>query len=147
MTVSGFDPFSTLDRLLSRTGYGEGGGGGRSLGLPVDVYRGGDDFIVEVDVPGIDPSKLELTVERNMLSISGERPARHDAEVVLCERPHAKFSRQLYLGENLDTENVQANYENGVLTIKIPLSRQARARKIDIAGGGERAIDVGGSKS
>jgi HSP20 family protein len=145
MTVSGFDPFSTMDRLLGRSGYGEGGS--RSLGLPVDVYRQGDEFIVEVDVPGMDPDKLDVTVERNMLSITGERPARHDgAEVVLCERPHARFSRQLYLGENLDTAGVRASYDNGVLTITIPVSQQARPRKIDVGSGSSGAIDVGGSE-
>jgi HSP20 family protein len=82
-----------------------------------------------------------------MLAISGERPPRHDdAEVLLCERPHARFSRQLYLGENLDTEGVKASYENGVLTITIPVSQQARPRKIEISGGGG-AIDVGGSNT
>jgi HSP20 family protein len=146
MTVSGFDPFSTVERLLGRSGLGEGGGG-RSLALPVDVYQGDDEVIVEVDVPGMDPSTLDLTVERNMLSLSGERPARHDAEALVCERPHAKFSRQLYLGENLDTDRVQASYEHGVLTVRIPLVRQARARKIDISGGGTDAIDVGRSDS
>jgi HSP20 family protein len=145
MTVSGFDPFSTMDRLLGRSGFGEGGS--RSLGLPVDVYREGDEFIVEVDVPGMDPDKLDVTVERNMLSIIGERPARHDkADVVLCERPHARFSRQLYLGENLDTAGVEAGYDNGVLTIRIPVSQQARPRKIDIGSGSSGAIDVGGSE-
>ena len=146
MTVSGFDPFSTMDRLLGRSGVGEGGS--RSLGLPVDVYRKGDEFIVEVDVPGMDPSALDVTVERNMLSITGERPARHgDADAVLCERPHARFNRQLYLGENLDTAGVKASYDNGVLTITIPVSQQARPRKIDIGGGGSEAIDVGGSNT
>jgi HSP20 family protein len=146
MTVSGFDPFSTMDRLLGRSGFGEGAT--RALGLPVDVYRSGDEFIVEVDVPGMDPASLDVTVERNMLSISGERPARHDdAEVVLCERPHARFSRQLYLGENLETEGVTASYEHGVLTITIPVSQQARPRKIEIAGGGGGAIDVGDSST
>jgi HSP20 family protein len=148
VTVSGFDPFSTMDRLLGRSGFGEGGG--RSLGLPVDVYRRGDEFIVEVDVPGVDPEELDLTVERNMLSITGERLPRHDdAEVVLCERPHARFSRQLYLGENLDTDAVNATYDNGVLTIAMPVSQQARARRIEIGGGGAGGgtIDVSGSKT
>jgi HSP20 family protein len=146
MTVSGFDPFSTMDRLFGRSGLGEGGS--RSLGLLVDVYRSGDDFIVEVDVPGVDPEKLDVTVERNMLSISGERPAGHgDAEAVLCERPHARFSRQLYLGENLDTEGVKAGYDNGVLTITIPVSQKARPRRIDVSGGSSGTIDVGGSES
>ena len=146
MTVSGFDPFSTMDRLLGGSGFGEGGS--RALGLPVDVYRKGDEFVVEVDVPGMDPRKLDVTVERNMLSITGERPARHDSgDVVLCERPHARFSRQLYLGENLDTGGVEASYDNGVLTIRIPVSQQARPRKIDIGSGSSEAIDVGGSES
>ena len=111
------------------------------------MYRKGDEFVVEVDVPGIDPEKLDVTVERNMLSITGERPARHDGgDVVLCERPHARFGRQLYLGENLDTAGVQASYDNGVLTITIPVSQQARPRKVEISGGGSGAIDVGGSE-
>ncbi|HEU5309522.1 MAG TPA: Hsp20/alpha crystallin family protein [Acidimicrobiia bacterium] len=142
MTVAGFDPFSTFERMLGRTGWAETGGG-RALALPVDVYRSGDDFIIEVDVPGMDPSSLDLTVERNMLSIAGERPARHDADVLLCERPHARFTRQLYLAENLDTDQVAANYEHGVLTITIPLSAKARGRQIEIKSGEEPAIDVG----
>lgn len=85
---------------------------------------------------------MELTVERNVLSIAGERPARHDANPVLCERPHARFSRQLYLGDNLDAERVHANYQNGVLTITIPVSERARPRKIDITGGDPQPIDV-----
>jgi HSP20 family protein len=142
MTVANFDPFSTLEHLLGRAGVGDTGGG-RSLGLPVDVYRSGDAFIIEVDVPGMDPSSLDLTVERNMLSITGERPARHDADVVLCERPHARFTRQLYLAENLDTDRVEADYENGVLTITIPVSDKARGRKVQIGSSAQQAIDVG----
>ena len=92
MSMAGFDPFSSLERMLSRGVPSEGGA--RSLPLPVDVYRSGDAFIVEVDVPGLDSQSLDLQVERNLLSISGERPARHDADAVLCERPHARFSRQ-----------------------------------------------------
>jgi HSP20 family protein len=128
---------------MGRTGFGESGGG-RSFGLPVDIYRAGDEFIVEVDVPGMDPASLDLTVERNMLSVAGERPARHDADVVLCERPHARFSRQLYLGEGLDTDRLQADYEGGVLVITIPISGKARGRKIEIGTRtAQQAIDVG----
>ena len=128
---------------MGRTGFGESGGG-RSFGLPVDIYRAGDEFIVEVDVPGMDPASLDLTVERNMLSVAGERPARHDADVVLCERPHARFSRRLYLGEGLDTDRLQADYEGGVLVITIPISGKARGRKIEIGTRtAQQAIDVG----
>jgi HSP20 family protein len=142
MAVAGFDPFSTFERMLGRGGLGDPGGG-RSLALPVDVYRSGDAFIIEVDVPGMEPESLDLTVERNMLSIAGDRPPRHDADVVLCERPHARFSRQLYLGENLDTDRVQADYKNGVLTITIPVSEKARGRRVEIGSAPRQAIDVG----
>jgi HSP20 family protein len=144
MTVAGFDPFSTFERILSRTGWPDTGAG-RALALPVDVYRSGDEFIIEIDVPGMDPASLDLTVERNMLSIAGERPARHDADVVLCERPHARFTRQLYLTENLDTDQVRATYHDGVLTITIPISDKARGRQIEIKSGAQHAIDVGNS--
>jgi HSP20 family protein len=142
MTVAGFDPFSSMERLMGRAGFGETGGE-RSLALPVDIYRTGDQFIVEVDAPGMDPASLDVTVERNMLSIAGERPPRHDADAVLCERPHARFGRQLYLGESLDTDRVQANYENGVLIVTIPVSDKVRGRKIEISTGvSEQAIDA-----
>ena len=135
MTVSGFDPFSTMDRLLGRSGFSEGGG--RSLGLPVDVYRKGDEFIVEVDVRA-----WTLGAGRHRRAEHAvhqwRSPARHgDADAVLCDA-HAWFSRQLYLGENLDTAGVKAGYDNGVLTITIPVSQQARPRKIDIAAAGAR---------
>jgi len=146
MTVAGFDPFSTFERMLGRNAWAETGGG-RALALPVDVYRSGDEFIIEVDVPGMDPASLDLTVEHNMLSITGERPARHDADVVLCERPHARFTRQLYLAENLDTEHVEADYEHGVLVITIPISEKARGRQIEITSSERGAIDVGNGGS
>jgi len=145
MTI--FDPFSTLDRMLSRAGPGSGLGAGQSFSLPMDVYRKGDEFIVELDVPGVDPSTIDMTVERNMLTVSGEVHARHDDvdEVIVCERPHARFRRQVYLGEDLDTDNIRARCENGVLTMRIPVREQQRARKIEVSGGSgeQRAIDVG----
>ena len=150
MTI--FDPFSTLDRMLSRLGPGSGLGAGQSWSLPMDVYRKGDEFIVELDVPGVEPSSIDMTVERNMLTVSGEVHPRHDDvdEVIVCERPHARFRRQVYLGEDLDTDNIQARYENGVLSIRIPVREQQRARRIEVAAGAGQAaaIDVGdGSES
>ena len=151
MTVSGFDPFSTLDRVLSRMGTASGYGTMQNLSLPMDVYRKGDAFVIELDIPGVDPSAIDMDVERNMLTVSGEVHPRHDDvdEVVVCERPHARFRRQVYLGENLDTEQIKANYENGVLRIRIPIAETRRARKIEISSeqGGEQAIDVGGDST
>jgi len=149
MTISTFDPFSTLDRMLARLGAGGGISQNQTLSLPMDVYRKGDEFVVELDIPGVDPSTIDITVERNMLTISGEVHPKHEDvdEVILCERPHARFRRQVYLGENLDTERIQAKYENGVLTVRIPVTEQQRARKIEVSSerGEQQAIDVGGA--
>src|SRR5947208_12016314 len=133
MTISNFDPFSTMDRMLSRYG-GSGSGTNRPWAVPMDVYRQGDTFVVEVDVPGTDPNSLDITVERNMLTVSGDAQASHqDAdEVLVCERPHARFRRQIYLGEGLDSENIQASYDNGVLTIRISVAEQEKPRKIEV---------------
>ena len=151
MTISAFDPFSTLDRMLSRYGGGGGFGTTQTMSVPMDVYRKGDEFVVELDLPGADASKIDMTVERNMLTVSGEVHARHEDvdELVVCERPHMRFRRQVYLGENLDTENIQANFSNGVLSIRIPIAEQQRARKIEVSGGQQesQAIDVGGEGS
>src|SRR4051794_16315624 len=104
MTISAFDPFSTFDRMLSRMGQGQGAG--QQLSVPMDVYRKGDEFVIEADLPGVDPSTIDMTVERNMVTVAGEVHPRHQGEdeLLLCERPHAKFRRQVYLGDNVDTE-------------------------------------------
>jgi HSP20 family protein len=143
MTISAFDPFSTFDRVLSRMGQG-GQGAVQQLSVPMDVYRAGDEFVIEADVPGVDPSTIDMTVERNMVTIAGEVHARHqrEDELLLCERPHAKFRRQVYLGDNVDTENIKANYDDGVLTIRIPVTQQQRARKIEVGSSAQRSIDV-----
>jgi len=147
MTISSFDPFASLDRVLSRMSRG-GSMGEATLSLPMDVYRKGDEFVVELDIPGVDPSTIDISVERNMLTVTGEVHAKHaDAdELIVCERPHARFRRQVYLGENLDTEQIHAGYDNGVLTIRIPVTERQRARKIEVSSKQQGAIDVGGSK-
>lgn len=140
MTISVFDPFSTLDRMLSRYGGGGASGTGLTMAVPMDVYRKGDEFIVELDLPGADPSSIDMTVERNMLTVSGEVHPRHEDvdEVVVCERPHMRFRRQVYLGENLDTDNIQATFNNGVLSVRIPITEKQRARKIEVGRGQEQ---------
>lgn len=147
MTISSFDPFASLDRVLSRMSRGGAVGEAMTLSLPMDVYRKGDEFVVELDIPGVDPSTVDISVERNMLTVAGEVHAKHaDAdELIVCERPHARFRRQVYLGENLDTEKIQASYDNGVLTIRIPVTERQRARKIEVSSKQQGAIDVGGS--
>ena len=113
MTISVFDPFSTLDRVLSRMGAGSGYGTSQNLSLPMDVYRKGDEFIVEVDIPGVDPSTIDMTVECNMLTISGEVHPKHEDvdEIIVCERPHARFRRHALI-EKTPRENDRSAKSN-----------------------------------
>ncbi len=136
-----FDPFRELDRLTQ--GWGPAV---RSAVVPMDAYRQGDQFVVHFDLPGVDASSIDLTVEKNVLTVSASRQWQHgDGEQVLVsERPQGTFTRQLFLGESLNADAIQASYENGVLTVTIPVAEQAKPRKVEItAGGGQQAIEAG----
>jgi HSP20 family protein len=133
MALMRYDPFRELDRLSERLW----GSLTRPVLLPMDAYRHGEDFVVKLDLPGIDPSSVEVSVEQNVLTVKAERnwiPAEGD-EVLVAERPQGSFSRQLFLGENLDTEHVSASYDAGVLTITIPVHEAAKPRRIEITTG------------
>ena len=132
-----FDPFRDLDRLTQNLW---GNGDVRRLnGVPMDAYRKGSQFVVHFDVPGIDPNSIELTVEKNVLTVTAER-TRHWGddvdEVVVSERPVGSFSRQLFLGETLDSERIEASCDNGVLTLHIPVAEAAKPRKVSITSNG-----------
>lgn len=129
------DPFREFDRLAQQVLSA-----GRPAAMTMDAYRAGDDFIVHFDLPGIDPETIDLDVERNVLNVRAERrnPAPKDAEMIVAERPTGVFSRQLFLGDTLDTERIDASYESGVLTLRIPVAEQAKPRKIQITGGSDR---------
>ncbi|MFE4052338.1 Hsp20/alpha crystallin family protein [Streptomyces sp. YIM B13518] len=137
------DPFREFDRLAQQV-FGATPAG-RPSAMPMDAYRSGDDFIVHFDLPGIDPETIELDVERNVLNVRAERrsPAPEGAETVVAERPTGTFTRQLFLGETLDTERIDASYESGVLTLRIPVAEQAKPRRIQITGGDSRK-QIGG---
>lgn len=125
-----FDPFRELDRLTQQVATGSG----RSPVMPMDAYRAGDDFVVHFDLPGVDAGSIELTVEKNVLTVSAERRWQpgDGQEVLVNERPQGSFSRQLFLGEGLDPERIEATYDNGVLTITVPVAEQAKPRKVQI---------------
>ncbi len=129
-----FDPFRELDRLTQVFG-------GRAAVMPMDAYRQGDQFVVHFDLRGVDPSSIDLTVEKNVLTVSAQRQWQRgdDQQVVVSERPQGTFSRQLFLGESLDANRVEASYDNGVLTVTIPVGEQARPRKVEITSGGGKA--------
>ncbi|WP_174703930.1 Hsp20/alpha crystallin family protein [Streptomyces viridosporus] len=135
------DPFREFDRLAQQVL----GTAARPSAMPMDAYRAGDDFIVHFDLPGIDPETIELDVERNVLNVRAERrsPAPEGAEPVVAERPTGTFTRQLFLGETLDTERIDASYEAGVLTLRIPVAEQAKPRRIQITGGGDTRKQIG----
>ena len=138
------DPFRELDRLAQQV-LGANGTLARPAVMPMDAWRDGDTFHVEFDLPGVNPDSIDLDVERNVVTVRAERPARaSDAELIAAERPRGVFSRQLILGDNLDTEHISASYDSGVLTLQIPVAEQAKPRKISVASKGEdrRTIDA-----
>jgi len=102
----------------------------------MDAYRRGDHFVVHLDLPGTDPTSVEFTVERNVLTVKAERAWARDQEdeVLISERPQGVFTRQLFLGESLDTDAIEANYDKGVLTLTIPVAEQAKPRRVAISG-------------
>jgi len=130
------DPFREIDRMFEQLA----GTSARPAVMHVDAEREGDWFNVYFDLPGVDPDSIDLTVERNVLSVRAERrpAARDNVETVISERPMGVFTRQLFLGDTLDTDNLRASYEDGVLTLRIPVSEQAKPRKISIGGSGGR---------
>ena len=133
------DPFRELDRLTQQV-FGTPGTLARPSVMPMDAWRTGDEFIVEFDLPGVKAEDVDLDVERNVLTVKTERPITQaqDTEVLAAERPRGVFSRQLILGDNLDTERVKAEYDAGVLRLTIPVSEQAKPRKIEVASNGQR---------
>ncbi len=136
-----FDPFRDLDRLTDQVGRGT-----RQLPavLPMDAYQRGDSFVVHFDLPGADPDSIDLTVERNVLTVRAERswPRSEGDEILVSERPQGTFSRQLFLGESLDTDRIEASYQNGVLTLTIPVAEAAKPRRVQIGGGDQKASAV-----
>jgi HSP20 family protein len=138
MAIMRWDPFAEVDRMLDLMSRGaQSGGSGQTgvRGMAMDVYREGEKYVVEMDLPGVDTSSININVERNMLTVEAESHAQHEQadEVVVCERRHARFRRQLYLGENVETDDVQATYDNGVLRLEVPISTEQRARKIEVS--------------
>jgi HSP20 family protein len=131
------DPFRELDRFTPQL-FGQNGTWSRPAVMPMDAYRDGEQFVVHFDLPGVDPSSVDLNVERNVLTVKAERTHSYgeDVELQVAERPRGVFSRQLFLGDTLDADRVEASYDAGVLTLRIPIAEKAKPRKIEITGGG-----------
>ena len=124
------DPFRDLDRLTQQVF----GTPGRPAAMPIDAYRMGDRFVVEFDLPGVATDSIDLTVERNVLTVHATRSRVQDeqTEMLVAERPYGTFSRQLFLGETLDADHIGASYRDGVLRLEIPVAEQAKPKKVAI---------------
>ncbi|UQX11929.1 Hsp20/alpha crystallin family protein [Candidatus Mycobacterium methanotrophicum] len=135
------DPFRELDRFTQQVL----GTAARPAVMPMDAWRDGDAFVVEFDLPGIDQDSLDLDIERNVVTVHAERPAIDpNREMLATERPRGVFSRQLVLGENLDTDRIEAAYHQGVLRLQIPVAEKAKPRKVTIdRGDGHKALSDG----
>ncbi len=131
------DPFRELDRIAQQTfGVANPGTWSKPATMPMDAYRDGDEFIVSFDLPGVAADAIELDIERNVLTVKAERrpsPGK-DVQMQVSERPLGVFSRQLFLGDALDTDHIAADYEAGVLSLRIPVAEKAKPRRIEIAG-------------
>ncbi len=136
------DPFRELDRLTQQV-FGQGGTWSRPSLVPMEAYRQGDEFVVRFDLPGVDPDSIDLHVEQSTLTVKAERRpsvSGKDVETVVSERPYGVFSRQLFLGDTLDADHIDAHYDAGVLTVKIPVAEQAKPRRIQINTGSTAQI-------
>ncbi|HET6291561.1 MAG TPA: Hsp20/alpha crystallin family protein [Amycolatopsis sp.] len=131
------DPFRELDRFTQQMfGSATPGTWSKPATMPMDAYRDGDEFVVCFDLPGVAADAIELDVERNVLTVKAERrpiPGK-DVQMQVSERPLGVFSRQLFLGDALDTDRIAAGYEGGVLTLRIPIAEKAKPRRIEIQG-------------
>ena len=123
-----FDPFRDVDRFIDQAF------GGRAPTMPMDAYRRGEDFFVHLDMPGVDPSSIDLSVERNVLVVKAQRSWQRQQgdEWLVSERAQGTYTRQLFLGDTLDADRIEASYHDGVLTLRIPVAEQAKPRRIAI---------------
>ncbi|MEU7619019.1 Hsp20/alpha crystallin family protein [Micromonospora rifamycinica] len=133
------DPFREIDRLAEQLL----GTTSRPAVMHLDAWRDGDHFHAAFDLPGVDPDSIDCTVERNVLTVRAQRrrPTSDTVELVAAERPMGTFSRQLFLGDTLDTDRLEAAYEHGVLTLRIPIAERAKPRRVPVtAGNGRRQL-------
>jgi HSP20 family protein len=130
MTLMRFDQFRELDRWTEQALAGAR----TARTMPLEALRRGDLFIVALDVPGVRQDAIDLTVERNVVSVRATRRplAEEDDEVIVDERPRGEFSRQLFLGENLDAGKLTAHLDDGVLTLEIPVAEASKPRKVSL---------------
>jgi len=123
------DPFRDLDRLTQQVF----GTMARPAAMPMDAFRKGDTFYIKLDLPGTSLESIDLTVKQNVLTVHATRPAMNsEVELLVAERPAGAFTRQVFLGDTLDADHIEADYTAGVLTLAIPVHEAAKPRKVEI---------------
>jgi HSP20 family protein len=134
------DPFRELDRLAQQVL----GTAARPAAMPMDAWREGEEFVVAFDLPGVDVDSVDIDVERNVVTVRAERtaPIGENTELIAAERPRGVFSRQLILGDALDTDAVKASYDAGVLTLRIPVAEKAKPRRVEIESNKTRRQEI-----
>ena len=139
MALMRFDPFREMDRITEQVMAGSR----VPRTMPMEAFRRGDEFFVFIDIPGINEDDVELTVERNVVSIRAQRvsPRQEGDEVLVDERPHGVFTRQLFLGDNLDASKLSADYNRGVLMMRIPIAEASKPRRITVSHHDDAAQD------
>lgn len=133
------DPFREMDRMFDQFW-----GTARQASAPLDAYRHGDTFVAHLDLPGVDPASIDISVEQDVVTVTAERhwaPVEGD-QVVINERRQGTFTRQLFLGNALDADGIHASYEHGVLTLTMPMAEHARPRRVPITTGAERSTPI-----
>lgn len=133
-----FDPFREMDRILNdalRTPA--------TAPMPMDLYREGEEFVVKIDLPGVDPSTIDIDVDDRTMTIRAERhDAPEDVQWLSHERPTGTFARQLTLGQGVALDRIEADYSDGVITLTIPMAEEAKPRKISVShGSGRQTIE------
>jgi HSP20 family protein len=135
------DPFGDLDRLMENVTSSSA----RGRTFPMDAFRSGDEVVLLFDLPGIDPQSIDLTIDQHVLTVRAERDrqTQEGQDVLAAERPYGVFIRRVFLGDTLDTDQISADYHDGVLRLTIPVSERAKPRKIEVAANGSQAQPVG----
>ena len=148
MSVLRFDPFGDPFRQMDRLTNQLLSGTRTPMAMPMDVWQTDDGFHVCLDLPGVDPDSVDITTERNLLTITAERRAEYQQgqNVLIAERPQGTFTRQLQLGDTVDAENIQASYGDGVLHLTLPITQAAQPRRVQVRtdSSGQRQVTVEG---
>ena len=137
--ATNYDPFRELDRMASALMDNHG-----PRVMPMDLFREGDHYVLNADMPGIDPGSVDIDVDGQLLTIRGERTMANHENVkwITRERMAGSFLRQLNLGQGIDVDNIRATYNNGVLSVTIPVTEEAKPRRIEVKTSSEQPLQV-----